>query len=120
MTLASAINLGRPQAVVRRDALWRHLQGSLRGSEYTWAIAFLIPYVGVFVIFVVYPACYGIWLGSDPNLYIDLLSDPIYQSTLVNTLTFLAVGVNVKMFCALMMSGFFMRRGWWVKALLMI
>ena len=47
-------------------------------------------------------------------------SDPIYQSTVVNTLLFLGIAVNLKMFCALLMSGFFMRRGWWVKALLMI
>ena len=30
------------------------------------------------------------------------------------------IGVNVKMFLALLLSGFFMRRGWWVKGLLMI
>jgi multiple sugar transport system permease protein len=38
----------------------------------------------------------------------------------VNTVLFLGIAVNVKMFCALLLSGFFMRRGWWVKALLMI
>ena len=39
---------------------------------------------------------------------------------MVNTLLFLGIAVNLKMFCALLLSGFFMRRGWWVKALLMI
>src|SRR5262249_14115277 len=29
-------------------------------------------------------------------------------------------GVNLKMFGALLLSGFFMRRGWWVKGLLII
>jgi multiple sugar transport system permease protein len=120
MASASVIDLGQRPAISRRDTLLRHLQGSLRGSEYTWAIAFLIPYIGVFVTFVVYPAVYGMSMGSDPKLYTELLSDPIYQSTLVNTLMFLVIGVNVKMFCALLLSGFFMRRGWWVKGLLMV
>ena len=39
---------------------------------------------------------------------------------MVNTLLFLALGVNVKLFLALLLSGFFMRPGWWTKALLMI
>src|SRR5260370_16484969 len=33
---------------------------------------------------------------------------------------YLVIGVNLKMFGALLLSGFFMRRGWWVKGLLMI
>jgi multiple sugar transport system permease protein len=109
-----------PPAVGRRATPWRFLQGGLKGSEYTWAVAFVVPYVAVFFIFVVYPACYGLWMGSNPGLYSDLFSDPIYKSTVVNTLLFLGIAVNLKMFCALLMSGFFMRRGWWVKALLMI
>ena len=104
----------------RRTARWAHLRGGLKGSEYTWAIAFLVPYIGVFFAFVAYPALYGLWMGSNPALYPELLSDPIYQATVVNTLLFLGVAVNLKMFCALLMSGFFMRRGWWVKGLLMI
>jgi multiple sugar transport system permease protein len=117
---ASIIGFSPPAALRRRGTTWRHLQGGLKGSEYTWAIAFLVPYVAVFVTFVVYPALYGLWMGSNPTLYADLLSDPIYQTTAVNTLLFLAIAVNVKMFCALLLSGYFMRRGWWVKALLMI
>jgi hypothetical protein len=34
----------------------------------------------------------------------------------VNTLLFVGLGVNVKMFLALLLSGFFMRRRWWIKA----
>ena len=33
---------------------------------------------------------------------------------------YLAIGVNLKLFLALLLSGFFMRKGWWVKALLLI
>ena len=79
-----------------------------------------MPYIGVFLTFVVYPVVYGLWLGSKPSLYPDLFSDPIYQSTVVNTLLFVGIGVNLKMFFALLLSGFFMRAGWWMKALLMI
>lgn len=109
-----------PAAVGRRVTLRRHLQGSLKGSEYNWALAFLVPYIGVFIGFVAYPALYGLWMGSAPALYSELFSDPIYQRTVVNTMLFLGIAVNVKMFCALLLSGFFMWRGWWVKALLMI
>ena len=70
--------------------------------------------------FVIYPICYGLWMGSSPHLYAELFSDPIYQQTLVNTLMFLAFGVNLKLFFGLLLSGFFMRKGWWVKALLML
>jgi multiple sugar transport system permease protein len=92
----------------------------LQGSEFTWAIAFVIPYVALFLAFVAYPVLYGLWLGREPALYFELMSEPIYQRTVVNTIIYLGVGVNLKMFGALLMSGFFMRRGWWVKALLLI
>ena len=118
MATVSAIEFAPPP--VRRQSLWRSLRGELKGSEYTWALAFVVPYVGVFLAFVVYPALYGLWLGSEPSLYTELFSDPIYQSTVVNTVLFIAFGVNVKMFIALLLSGFFMRPGWWNKALLMI
>ena len=119
MASASVIELHAP-GMRRHTTVWHILQGSLRGSEYNWALAFLIPYTGVFLAFVVYPVVYGMWLGSNPALYGDLFSDPIYQDTLVNTVLFIGVAVNLKMFCALLMSGFFMRCGWWVKALLMV
>jgi multiple sugar transport system permease protein len=100
----------------RRHA-WRF---GLLGSEFTWAIAFVIPYAGVFLAFVAYPVFYGLWLGREPALYAELFSEPIYQRTLVNTVLYLGIGVNLKMFGALMMSGFFMRPGRWVKVLLLI
>jgi len=100
-----------------RRRLWR---GGLQGSEITWAVAFIIPYAAVFLLFVAYPVVYGLWLGRDPELYFELLSEPIYQRTLVNTIVYLVVAVNLKMFGALLLSGFFMRRGWWVKGLLLI
>jgi multiple sugar transport system permease protein len=118
MASASVIDVARPR--VGRRSFLSNLRGSLQGSEYAWAIAFCIPYVGVFIAFVIFPVFYGLWLGHQPSLYLELLHDPIYQQTVVNTIIYLVVGVNVKMFFALLLSGFFMRKGWWVKGLLMI
>src|SRR4051794_34068553 len=88
-----------------RRRFWR---GSLQGSDYTWALAFLVPYVAVFLAFVIYPVAYGAWLGSAPRLYPELFADPIYQMTVVNTLLYIALAVNVKLFLALLLSGLFM------------
>jgi multiple sugar transport system permease protein len=118
MASVSVLEIGRA-AIGRRSRL-RTWRGGLQGSEYLWAIAFCIPYVAVFLAFVIFPVAYGVWLGHQPALYAELFSDPIYQQTVVNTLLYLAIGVNVKLFFALLLSGFFMRRGWWVKGLLMI
>ena len=90
----------------------------LRGSEFAWAIAFVVPYAAVFIAFVVYPVAYGLWMASDPSLYRDLMANPLYARTVINTVLYVGLAVNVKMFLALLLSGFFMRRRWWIKALL--
>lgn len=92
----------------------------LQGSDTAWAIAFVAPYAAVFVAFVAYPIVFGLWMGSRPTLYALLFSDPRYIDTLVNTLLFVCIGVNVKMFLAFLVSGFFMQRRWWVRALLVV
>jgi len=92
----------------------------LQGSETAWAIAFVVPYAAVFAAFVAYPVVFGLWMGSRPALYTLLFSDPRYIDTLVNTLLFVCIGVNVKMFLAFLISGFFMQRHWWVRALLVV
>lgn len=94
--------------------------GGLFGAEYVWAIAFALPYVAVFFAFVLYPIVYGIWLGAQPELYAQLFADPRYLTAVVNTLLYVGIGVNVKMFLAFLLSGFFMRKSWWVKALLVV
>ena len=79
-----------------------------------------MPYVAVFAAFVVYPIIYGLWLGSDLTLYAELITTPNYLTTVVNTLLLVGVGVNVMMFLAFLVSGFFMRRSWWRRALLVL
>jgi multiple sugar transport system permease protein len=89
------------------------------GDRY-WAAAFATPYAAVFLVFVIYPIGYGLWLGSDPASYRALFADPIYPRTVTNTLLYLLFGVNLKLGLALLLSGFFMRKGWWFKALLLV
>ncbi len=95
---------------------YRHL----RGSDFTWAIAFVVPYAAVFFAFVVYPFGYALWMAGKPSLYAELIGDPVYLTTVVNTVLFVGLGVNVKMFLALLLSGFFLRRRWWIRALLAV
>ena len=102
--------LNRP----RRPSWHSHLHG----SEFAWAIAFVVPYAAVFLAFVIYPTAYGLWMAKEPSLYGHLVADPLYVRTVVNTVLFVGLGVNVKMFLALLLSGFFMRRRWWIRALL--
>lgn len=99
-----------------RSVSWRRLTRSDR----VWALAFATPYVLVFAAFVIYPICFGLWLGSDPATYRLLFADPVYPSALRNTLIYLTVAVNLKLFLALLLSGFFMRKGWSTKILLLI
>lgn len=108
-----------PSLSVRR--WWRpEAAGHLRGSDFTWAIAFILPYAAVFVAFAACPIVYALWSASKLSLYADLFTDPLYLRTVVNTLVFVAASVNLMMFLAFLLSGFFMRRRWWIKALLVV
>jgi multiple sugar transport system permease protein len=112
-----AITAGRAVGTRPLRHAWH---GGLFGAEYIWAIAFALPYVAVFFAFVLYPIVYGIWLGAQPELYSQLFADPRYLTAVVNTLLYVGIGVNLKMFLAFLLSGFFMRKRWWVKALLVV
>lgn len=116
MSISTTLDTSRVTQRVHHGT-WR---GGLLGTDFLWAIAFIIPYVAVFLAFVIYPVTYGLWLGSNPASYRALFADPVYPSAVINTLVYLAIGVNLKLFLALMLSGFFMRKGWWVKALLLV
>jgi len=107
---------GPPVAVKRpwRPPGHRHLHG----SDFTWTIAFVVPYAAVFLAFVIYPFGYALWMASQPSLYADLIADRNYLRAVTNTVFFVGIGVNLKMFLALLLSGFFVRRRWWTGALL--
>jgi multiple sugar transport system permease protein len=92
----------------------------LHGSDFAWAVAFAVPYAAVFCAFVAYPIGYALWMAGRPALYAELIADRRYLPTVVNTLVFVALGVNVKMFLALLLSGFFLHPRWWIRPLLAI
>lgn len=85
-----------------------------------WGTLFMVPYVLVFLFFVVYPVCYGFWLARDPQTYVQLFEDPIFIRSIFNTLFFLLVGVNLKMLVALLLSGFFLHDRIWIRWLSLI
>jgi multiple sugar transport system permease protein len=88
--------------------------------EATWALILTLPYLVVFALFVLYPLSYGFYLGSGLESYQRLLDDPIYLRTLRNTLLFVGLGVNTKLFLALLLSGFFFLKYRWVGVLFLI
>ena len=74
----------------------------------------------LFAAFVVYPIGYALWLGSDPSLYAQLLSDPRYVRVAVNSVLLVGLAVTLQMSLALLLSGFFARPRRWIKALLVV
>jgi multiple sugar transport system permease protein len=110
--------VGRGMAATR--PVRRAWHGGLQGSDYVWAVAFALPYALVFFAFVLYPICYGLWLGGQPELYSQLFADPRYLTAVLNTVIYVGVGVNLKMLLAFLLSGFFMRKSWWTKSLLLV
>ena len=82
-----------------------------------WGRAFVVPYLLVFLIFVLFPVGYGLWLARNPSSYGKLFDDPIFFRTAINTVIFLVVAINIKMMIALYLSGFFLHTRWWIKIL---
>ena len=68
-----------------------------------WGMILVTPYLLVFALFVVYPVIYAFWLAHDPESYVELWTDPIFQRSVVNTLVFLFIGINLKMMVALLL-----------------
>ena len=96
---------------------WRE---HLYGDELRWGIAFLVPYVAVLAAFALYPIAYGLWMASDPALYAELFASDDYWDAAVSTLIYVGLGANLNVFLGLLLSGFFMQRRWWIRALLVL
>src|SRR6267142_1635243 len=84
-------------------------------SFQTWGLIMLAPYLLVFAAFVIYPVTYGLWLARHPESYARLFADPIFLRTVLNTLVFLIVAVNLKFLLALWLSGFFVHERVWIR-----
>ncbi|WP_093374796.1 carbohydrate ABC transporter permease [Variovorax sp. OV329] len=109
MTTSAAIDAApgavRPGAA-RRPSRWEF-----------WGRLMVVPYLLVFLVFVLYPVCYGLWLARHPQSYVHLADDPIFFRSVVNTVVFLVVAINLKMLVALLLSGFFVQERWWIRIL---
>jgi Binding-protein-dependent transport system inner membrane component len=79
----------------------------LLGRDFTWGVAFVVPYIAVSRLRRLSrrlrPVA-GHRLVERPR--------PARGSGLINTLIYLAIALNLKVFVALPISGFFMRREW--------
>ncbi|MEO8526987.1 MAG: sugar ABC transporter permease [Caldimonas sp.] len=106
--LGSAVATGSPVAPRGFDR-WRF-----------WGLALVVPYLIVFLVFVLYPVCYGLWLARHPASYVKLFEDPIFFRTVINTIVFIVVAINLKMMVALVLSGFLIQQRWWIKILSLI
>jgi len=73
----------------------RNLQGLL----------FSLPLIALFLAFVAYPLYFEVTQALDRYTYEVLFSDPIYVQTVVNTIVYVGIAVNVKLFLALLLSG---------------
>jgi multiple sugar transport system permease protein len=80
-----------------------------------WGLLLIAPYLFVFLVFVAYPVCYGLWVARNPQTYQHLFADPIFGRAVVNTLIFLIIGINLKMLVALGLSGFFVQARPWIR-----
>jgi multiple sugar transport system permease protein len=81
---------------------------------------FLLPYAAVFLAFVAYPVLYGLWLGRDPKIYVELWRDPAFFRAFTNTILFLFIAVNLKFLMALALSGFFANQRPWIRVILVL
>jgi multiple sugar transport system permease protein len=107
-TTTTAVGLA-PAAARRRPDRWQR-----------WGRLLIAPYLVVFLVFVLYPVGYGLWLARHPQSYVKLFEDPIFFSTVINTLIFIIVAINIKMVIAMVLSGFFVTERWWIKVLSLI
>src|SRR5436853_5728310 len=89
-------------------------------SWQTWGVILIAPYALVFLAFVLYPVSYGLWLARHPASYVTLFDDPVFFCTVVNTVVFLLVAVNLKFVLALFLSGFFVNERCWIRWLSVI
>jgi multiple sugar transport system permease protein len=107
MTTVSASATSRDIPAAPRRISW--------ASAQFWGVVLVAPYVLIFLVFVLYPVCYGFWIARRPETYVQLFEDPIFARSVVNTLVFLVVGINLKMAVALLLSNFFVQARAWIR-----
>ena len=89
----------------------------LARSRTLQGFAFTAPLLLLFAGFVIYPMTMGVWYALDADAYRALFSDPIFRQTVVNTLWYVGVAVNVKLVLALLLSGILDYPFRWIRVL---
>jgi multiple sugar transport system permease protein len=110
-SIESAAPAAAPVTTARDAAPYRP------ASWNTVGLMLVVPYVLLFLLFVLYPVLYGFWLARDPQSYVRLWQDPVFDNAVVNSALFLLVVVNLKFVLALFLSGFFVHERWWIRIL---
>jgi multiple sugar transport system permease protein len=87
------------------------------GRKTVLGLAFCSPLILIFLVLVIYPMLYEVYMGMDWSIYPAIFSDPIFIQTLWNTVLFVGIAVNVKIFLALTLSGLFNMDHWLVRIL---
>ncbi len=101
-------------AAITRSGTARPVSSWLTPAQ-AWGLLLVTPYILIFLAFVLYPIGYGLWLARHPYSYEELIEDPIFLRSVVNTLVFLIVGINLKMMIALGLAEFFMHQRPWIR-----
>jgi len=112
---ARGLRQSQPERVVGAPAVKKKLT-----AWQFWGLVLITPYALVFLVFVLYPVLYGLWLARDPASYVKLWDDPVFLRSVANTGVFLLVGINLKMLIALFLSGFFVHTRRWIRWLSML
>src|SRR5919198_4128250 len=101
------------------DALPRagRRRGRLTRSRTLQGFLFTAPLLLLFAGFVIYPMVMGVWYALDADAYRALFSDPVFRQTVINTLWYVGVAVNVKLVLALLLSGILDYPFRWIRLL---
>ena len=81
----------------------------------------VVPYLLVFLVFVLYPVGYGLWLArASAELRQAVRRPDLLPHGRSTRSSSWSSAINLKMVMALLLSGFFVQRRWWIKSLSVI
>ncbi|NWF92098.1 MAG: sugar ABC transporter permease [Syntrophaceae bacterium] len=107
--MAEILPVAMPSPTVVRREHW--------SRKTSLGLLFCSPLILIFLVLVITPMLYEVYLGLDRTIYPAIFSDPIFIQTIFNTIIFVGVAVNVKMFLALVLSALFCVEHWAIRVL---
>ena len=102
--MASGLVSASPRGLINRSVTAAAGLLSPR-SRNAQGLLFSLPLIALFLAFVVYPLYFEVTQALDRYTYEVLFNDPIYVQTVVNTIVYVGIAVNLKLFLALLLSG---------------